>query len=186
MILISLLGMDIYQAEALSKKLHKPLVEAFACDEDELNFYAPSSFIIHDGVEQTAYRIEVIVRAPYEYQEHEKEVVDILLKFLDEVAVHQHIVFNYFDEEHEYIRIQDDYPTYMTETNTVKTDADNHDEDEKTEEEMYDEPYYGDIISEFDEYIKEHPDATDKEVYEVLSGIREKVTAEHHKSKKES
>ena len=74
----------------------------------------------------------------------------------------------------------------MTETNTVKTDADNHDEDEKTEEQMYDEPYYGDIISEFDEYIKEHPDATDKEVYEVLSGIREKVTAEHHKSKKES
>ena len=186
MILVSLLGMDIYQAEALTKKLHKPLVEAFSCSDEELNFYAPSSLIIHDGVEQTAYRLEVIVRAPYEYQDREKEVVDVLLKFLDEIAVHQHIVFNYFDEDHEYIHVQEEYPIYMTETNTVKAETHEHDEDEMTEEEVYDEPYYGDIISEFDQYVKEHPDATDKEVYEVLSGIRKKVTEEHHKSKKES
>ena len=45
---------------------------------------------------------------------------------------------------------------------------------------------YAAQILHFTNYVKEHPDATDKEVYEVLSGIRKKVTEEHHKSKKES
>ena len=50
--------------------------------------------------------------------------------------------------------------------------------DEYSEE--YEEPYMGDIISEFDEYIQKHPDATNEEVYEALSGIRESVTRRHH------
>ena len=32
----------------------------------------------------------------------------------------------------------------------------------------------------FDEYIQKHPDATNEEVYEALSGIRESVTRRHH------
>ena len=185
MILVSLLGMDIYQAEALSKKMHQPLVNAFSCADDDLNFYSPSSFLIHNGVEQTSYRLEVIIHAPDIFQDKEKAVIEVLEKFLKEISVHQHIVFHYFETEHEVTLNDENYPLYMTESNVVKADnyADN-DGAERTEEETYEEPYYGDIISEFDEYVKSHPDATDREVYEVLSGIREKVTKEHHESEK--
>lgn len=41
----------------------------------------------------------------------------------------------------------------------------------------------GDIIGQFDEYIKKHPDATNEEIYQALSGIREDVTEKHHKDK---
>lgn len=184
MILVSLLGMDIYQAIDLSKKLHKPLVEAFGCKDDELNFYAPSSFLIHDGVEQTSFHLEVQIQADYDYQDREEQVVQVLEKILDDASVHQHIIFTYFDKEHEYTFIDKDYPIYMTETNTVKAEVHHHDDEELTEEEQYEEPYYGDIISEFDEYVKAHPDATDREVYEALTGIREKVTKDHHQEEK--
>ena len=44
----------------------------------------------------------------------------------------------------------------------------------------------GDILSEFDNYIREHPDATNREVYEALSGIREDIKNKHHETKEEN
>ena len=38
----------------------------------------------------------------------------------------------------------------------------------------------GDIIGEFDAYIQKHPDATNDEIYQALTEIREKVTEKHH------
>ena len=71
----------------------------------------------------------------------------------------------------------------MTDKNMVKAEeAHDHEHEEEVDEysEEYEEPYMGDIISEFDEYIQKHPDATNEEVYEALSGIRESVTRRHH------
>ena len=41
----------------------------------------------------------------------------------------------------------------------------------------------GDIIGEFDEYVKKHPNASNREIYEALSGIREEVTSRHYEAK---
>ena len=35
-------------------------------------------------------------------------------------------------------------------------------------------------VGEFDAYIQKHPDATNDEIYQALTEIREKVTEKHH------
>ena len=72
----------------------------------------------------------------------------------------------------------------MTENNVVKAedahDHDHEDDDDQSYSEEYEEPYMGDIIGEFDAYIQKHPDATNDEIYQALTEIREKVTEKHH------
>ena len=41
------------------------------------------------------------------------------------------------------------------------------------------EPYMGDILGLFDNYVKDHPNASNKEIYEALAGIRKKVAEDH-------
>lgn len=184
MITVSLLGMDHYEAISKTKLLHKKLKEAYGVEDNELEFFAPESFIIHDGFEQTSFRLNVKVEAPYEEQDKETIIKDIIFEALKNVAIHIRVVFEYFEPEHEYISIDPDYPEYMSEKNTVKADDHDHDDyfDPTEYDEIHDEPYMGDIISEFDEYIKENPDASNEEVYAALAGIRDKVTASHHET----
>ncbi len=184
MIIVTLLGMDTYQAIDETRKLHSALVKAYGCKDDELEFFAPEGFIIHDGVEQTSFRLNITVDAPKSYSIKEKEIKDLLFFSLKDAAVHFRVVFRYFDPANEYVRLDDTYPTYMTDSNTVKSEKDHTDEvnkeADKNFEEEAEEPYMGDIIGEFDKYIKDHPDATDKEVYDTLMGIRTEVTEKHH------
>ena len=50
---------------------------------------------------------------------------------------------------------------------------------EELEEEM-DEPYMGNILSRFDEYIKDHPNATNEEIYQVITDIRKEEEDKHN------
>jgi len=188
MIIVTLLGMDTYQAIDETRKLHPILVKAYSVKDEELEFFAPEGFIIHDGVEQTAFRLNITVEAPKEYQGKEKEIKDLLFFALKDVAVHFRVLFRYFDPKDEYLKLDDTYPTYMTDSNTVKAEKEHNDqieeENRKNFEEEAEEPYMGDIIGEFDKYIKENPNASDKEVYEALMGIRKDVTDKHHDDKK--
>ncbi len=179
MITVSILGMDYYEAISRTKALHKKLVEAYGIEDNELEFFAPNSFIIHDGFEQTSFRLNIKIEAPYEEQDKEEIIKDIVFDTLKDLAIHLRVVFSYFEPEHEYIKIDPDYPEYMSEKNTVKAEEHHHDDDlneDEDDEELYDEPYMGDIISEFDDYIKAHPDASTQEVYAALTEIREKVS----------
>jgi len=188
MIIVSIFGMDYYEAISKTKKLHKPLLEAYGIKDEELEFFAPESFIIHNGFEQTSFRLNIRVEAPLQYQDKEKEVKEILLEGLKDVAIHFRILFTYFDPAHEYLSLDDTYPLYMNDSNTVKAETEeeaDEKEEEQNREEEQEEPYMGDIISEFDEYIQAHPNASSEEVYKALTGIREKVTAEHHETKDE-
>lgn len=189
MIIISIYGMDYYEAIAKTKKLHKPLLEAYGIQDDELEFFAPESFIIHDGYEQTSFRLNIRVEAPEQYKDKEQKVKEILLEGLKDVAIHFRILFTYFDPAHEYLSIDDTYPKYMNDSNTVKAEteeeADAKEEDQEYEE-THEEPYMGDIISQFDAYIQEHPNASNDEVYRALTEIREDVTAKHHATSEEN
>ncbi len=183
MITVSLLGMDYYQAIDVTKKIHSKLVEIYRCKDEDLVFFAPESFIIHDGIEQTSFRLNIKVEAPEMYMDRESEVREALFDSLKDVAIHFRLLFTYFDPEHEYLKIDDTYPEYMTENNVVKAE-DSHDHEEEDDDqsysEEYEEPYMGDIIGEFDAYIQKHPDATNDEIYQALTEIREKVTEQHH------
>ena len=170
MITVSLLGMDYYHAIDVTKKIHSRLVEIYRCKDEDLVFFAPESFIIHDGIEQTSFRLNIKVEAPEMYMDKESEVRDALFDSLKDVAIHFRLLFTYFDPEHEYLKIDDTYPEYMTENNVVKAedahDHDHEDDDDQSYSEEYEEPYMGDIIGEFDAYIQKHPDATNDEIYQ--------------------
>ena len=183
MITVSLLGMDYYLAIEATAKLHNALLSIYRIKDEDLIFFAPDSFLIHDGIEQTSFRLNIKVEAPIGYEDKEREVRDFLFSAMKEYAIHILILFTYFEPEHEYLQIDETYPEYMTDKNMVKAEeAHDHEHEEEVDEysEEYEEPYMGDIISEFDEYIQKHPDATNEEVYEALSGIRESVTRRHH------
>lgn len=180
MIIVSLLGMDSYQAIEDSKKLHKSLVALYGCSEDDLIFFAPESFLIHDGTEQTSFLLNVTVEAPLRYKNKEKEVKDEIVTALTSTAIHFRVLFTYFDEAHEYLAFDPTYPKYMTPSNTVKAEN-GETENEKQDPDDAEEPYMGDIIGEFDAYLKKHPGASKEEIYAALTGIRKDVTAAHEK-----
>ena len=183
MITVTLLGMDIYDAISKTKKLVKPLMDLYGVKENEIEFYAPQGFIIHDGMEQTSFRLNVTIEAPLSKKDKEKEAVGILTSSLKEVAIHFRVLFRYFDPANEHIVLDPEYPEYMNAGNTVHASSE-EEESSKNYEEEGEEPYMGEIIPEFDKYIKEHPEASKEEVYNALMGIRKDVTATHHKDEK--
>ncbi len=185
MIIVSLLGTDPYNAIDYTKRIHKGLTEIYGIDSNDLEFFAPASFIIHDGMEQTSYHLNVRIEAPYDLQDREEAAVNYLKDAFKDLAIHVRILFSYFDSEHEHVFFDSDYPAFMTESNVVK--ADSHHEEAEEEEDFAEEeePYMGDIIGEFDAYVREHPDATDREVYEALTGIRKDVNDRHRNKKKD-
>ena len=181
MIVIDIMGIDTIQAISEEKKVHRSLAEIYSVDENDIIFRAIEGFIIHDGVEQTSFLLDIQIQAPKELEDKEESVKLFLLDSFKDVSIHKRILFKYFDSEKEFVFKDDEYPLYMTDKNVVHIE--NHCQEEEYEE-KYEEPYMGDILSEFDNYIKDHPDADEKEVYEVLTGIRERVTESKRKERK--
>mgnify|MGYP006982724032 FL=1 len=68
MITISVLGLDQFVVGHYSKEHTANLAELFETDSDEINFYAPSSMIFHNGVEQTSWNVEIRVLAECKYR----------------------------------------------------------------------------------------------------------------------
>lgn len=178
MITIKLLGIDAFLAIELTKGLHDKLVHAYDVDDEDIVFYAPGGFIIHNGVEQAAFLLKVEVEAPYGNEGKEEEIKDILTEAFKDAAIHFHIIFKYFDPQHEYVMVNENYPLFLTDDNVVK--AHHHEEEEEELEEEMDEPYMGNILSRFDEYIKDHPNATNEEIYQVITDIRKEEEDKHN------
>lgn len=188
MIIVSILGMDYYEAIEKTEGLHTKLSEAYHIPDNQLEFFAPQSFIIHDGIEQTSFRLNIKIEAPIGTEDKEAEVRDILFDHFKNTAIHMRVLFTYFDPDREYLKIDDEYPEYMTPNNVVKAERQHQEEEEESAqeefEEQYEEPYMGDIITEFDSYVKDHPNASPNEVYEAISGIRKTVNQKHKDKKK--
>lgn len=147
MITVTLLGCDRYVAMQLSKESQKKLADLYEVDINEIIFYAPESFLIHNGVEQTSYQLSIVVHAPIRFSVIEKNVADFLSKACNDYAVHICIRFNYFDADHEYNYLDLDYPRYITETNMVNFDED---EGEMSDDEEGEDPYLGNAFEALD------------------------------------
>lgn len=162
MIIISVLGLDQFVVGHYSKEHTANLAELFETDSDEINFYAPSSMIFHNGVEQTSWNVVIRVLAECKYRTVEQNVSDYLLKTFSEFSIHVQVVFEYYEEENAYEKINDEYPRYITENNVVKTDnyEDEDDCDDEHEESNLDidnpdEIYLGNAFEGFEEKLKE-------------------------------
>ncbi len=134
MITISVLGLDQFVVGHYSKEHTANLAELFETDTDDINFYAPSSMIFHNGVEQTSWNTIVRVLAECKYRVVEQNVADYLLKTFSEFSIHVQVVFEYYEEENEYERINEEYPRYITESNIVSTDEEEDQCDDDCEE----------------------------------------------------
>jgi|GEM_PF-778102 len=120
MITISVLGLDQYVVGHYSKDHTDNLAQLFECEEEEINFYAPSASLFHQGVDQTSWNVLLIVRASAKYEAVESRVVDYLLKTFSEFSIHVQIEFAYFEEEHFYEKINEEYPRFITQDNLVE------------------------------------------------------------------
>lgn len=149
MIVISLLGVDQYQAASFVSDIQDEVAQIFETDPEEIVFYAPDSFLIYRGVDQTSYQLDVVVQCPQKYMPLESRISEYLIKVFTQTHVHVRILFEYFDPAHEHESINEEYPRFMTNENMAHFEAESDEEDpEKTE------PYTGNPFAEYDERVK--------------------------------
>ena len=67
MITVELLGIDSYLAQDLCKDVHEGLANMYETKAEDILFFAPESFLIYKGLEQTSYRLNIVVEAPNKY-----------------------------------------------------------------------------------------------------------------------
>ncbi len=146
MIIVKLLGIDQYQAEDYVRALHAQFAQIFETDEKEILFYAPDSYLIHKGIEQTSYVINIEIEASEKYKPLENKASEYIAKlFMNQISVHVRIIFNYFDEDREHIFLNEDYPLFMSDENMAHFEM----EDEDSE------PYLGNAFEDYEKRVEE-------------------------------
>lgn len=167
MIIVTIKGMDVYHIMKKTKELHPALVSLYKLDnEDDLLFYAQEGYVTHNGVDQTSFVLFVYIDADIKYKEKEKEVTRKIKQILSDTAIHFYFRFNYKEEGDELLLKDDSYPLYMKDDNMIKVDHDHsHDEEE---------PFMGNVISEYEKYIDDNPNASPEELYKALMDIKNK------------
>lgn len=155
MIMIEIRGLDQYVIGHYAKDVSSKIANLYEVDEDMVNFYAPESFIIHKGVEQTSWNALIIVRAPDKYKYFQDKVAHFLLETTKDFIINVAVEFDYYDEKNHYERINHEYPRYISETNMVNLEIENEEEQEEDncsceEHESNSSIYEGNTFKDFD------------------------------------
>ena len=122
MITISILGLDQYVVGHYSKDHSHNIADLYEVGEDELLFYAPSSYLFHKGVEQTSWNCIVRVNAPLEYKSAQPRIAKYILETLRDFCINVFVEFTYIDKKDTYEFISKEYPHFITEENMVSVD----------------------------------------------------------------
>ena len=147
MITIEIIGLDQYTIGHYSKDNTKNLANLFETSEDEICFYAPNSYLFHNGVEQTSWQTLVKVFAPHKFEVFQDKIADYLLKTLKNFSINVGVEFYYYEKKDRYEYHNEEYPLYIKSENVV-----NVEEDELKEGE---ELYEGNIFENFQEQLEE-------------------------------
>jgi hypothetical protein len=140
MITISLLGLDPYVSQHVSQAIHAQLVKLYDLESDDVLVYAPESFLLHNGVDQTSWHTIAHIHAPAQLKSKQNAVAAYLLKYLKTQVIHVAIEFYYYEPGDRYQDYDKDYPKFVTEANQVAVE-----EPPETEER---EIYQGDVFAE--------------------------------------
>lgn len=147
MITITFYGLDQFVVGRLSKVLTPNVAKLYEVSEDEVNFHAPNMMVFHNGVEQTSWNVMIEVKAPLKVRVLQDQAAKLLLEGIGDVAINVQVIFNYYSQDDRYIKINDQYPRYITEDNLVGLDEEYEGYDEEIEEgEEEDQLYAGDIF----------------------------------------
>lgn len=145
MITITIYGLDQFVVGNISRELTPLVAKLYEVSEDEVNFIAPQAMMFHKGVEQTSWNILIEVRAPKKVSVLEKQMSELMLHGIGDVAIHVAVEFFYYSQENRYTKINDSYPRFITEENLV--DVEDEDDLEDMEEgEDEDQIFTGDIF----------------------------------------
>lgn len=148
MITLTFYGLDQYIVGNLSKAMAHNLADLYEVSEDDINFIAPNSMVFHNGVDQTSWNLLVRVNLPKKLLVLQNEAAEIIMQMVQGPTIHVAVEFYYYPEDNRYERINDDYPRFITEDNTVDIEED-YDEEGYIEGEGEDEVYTGDIFEGF-------------------------------------
>ena len=149
MITITIYGLDQFVVGRLSRQLTPLVAKLYEVSEDDVVFIAPQVMVFHNGTEQTSWDILIEVHAPMKISVLQKQMAELLLYGIGEVAIHKTIQFFYYSQDHRQTLINKDYPRFITDENIVNTEDEYYDEDLEEGEEA-DQIYTGDIFKDFE------------------------------------
>lgn len=163
MITIKITGLDQFVVGDLSNELTTGIANIYEVQEDDVNFVAPSCMIFHKGVEQTSWHALIEVLAPMKVQVLQEQCAQFLMKSIKGVAINIEIIFRYYSQDDRVLLVNDDYPRYLSDSNTVNietNDYEEYDEDDECDDEgcqchhhHEEEVYDGDIFEEFNKLV---------------------------------
>lgn len=169
MVIVTIKGMDVFHLMSKTKELHPAIASIYKIEnEEDLLFYCQEGFVVHNGVDQTSFVLFVYIDADEKYKDKEKEVTRKIKQILSDTAVHFYFRFTYKKGDEELLLKDTTYPLYMKDDNMIKVehDIDKHHHD--------DEPFMGNVISEYEKFVDDNPDASPEELYQALMNIKNK------------
>lgn len=138
MVIIHFYGLDMFLVGELNEKIHSKVAKVFNVDEEDVIFSASDSFVYFKGHEQTSFNLVIKVESPVKYKQFEKEVASLLLEETKDFSVHTRLLFNYYQENNYYERLNDNYPEYIVSDVEATIDEPEYDEDkEYNDEDIY-------------------------------------------------
>ena len=147
MITLTYFGLDQYIVGRLSREMTPNLAELFECNEDEINFIAPNTMLFHKGVDQTSWNVIVRVNLPKKFMVLQEEAAELIMSMTLGPTINVAVEFYYYSSDNRYVKINEDYPHFITEENLV--DFDEEYDSQINEGEGEDEVYTGDIFKDF-------------------------------------
>lgn len=146
MILFKVYGLDQYVVGNYSKEHTKKIADLLETKEEDVMFYAPNSYIFHNGVEQTSWNAVIEVMLPNKFHELQANLTKYLIETFNLFSINLHIVFTYYDPHHLFEYFNKKYPRFIEEKNLVNVEQEEIDEEDLLDEEKV---YTGDIFKDF-------------------------------------
>lgn len=159
MITVFIYGLDQFVVGDLSRALTPGLAKLYEVKEDDINFVAPNNMVFHKGVEQTSWNVLIHIHAPMKVSVLQDLVQQFMLKSIGNLAIHKTIEFYYVSQDNRYELLNEEYPRYLTEDNTVSYEDEDYEDKEEGDGE--DDIYTGDIFEGIGEQPEEECDCED-------------------------
>lgn len=146
MVVLKFYGLDQYVVGNYSKEHTSNIAKILETGEEEIMFYAPNSYIFHNGVEQTSWNTVIEILLEEKYHDLEAELTQYLIKTLALFSINLHIIFTFYNPHHAVSHFNDKYPHFIRDDNLVKIkEEDTSDVDILDEEQVF----TGDIFKDF-------------------------------------
>jgi len=148
MITLTIYGLDQYIVGRLSREMTHNLADLYEVSEDDINFIAPNNMVFHNGVEQTSWNALVRVHLPKKVMVLQDDAAKLIMDMIQGPTINVAVEFYYYSEDNRYEKINEDYPSFITDDNLVDVDED-YEETQYIEGDGKDEVFTGDIFKNF-------------------------------------